>query len=92
MAQLRDEAVKELPEPPRCSRCRIAIMDTDVVLREHGEWYHVGCARTVTSFGMRDEPSAVLCVICRTGIRRTAQLTMTESGPAHPRCRPAPPD
>jgi hypothetical protein len=94
---------------PKCSACSVAIFDSDLVLRDHGQWYHVQCARIPTSdervkeyrelrraceariakaSGSRDEPPAVLCVICQTGIGSVAELATTDSGPTHVHCRP----
>jgi hypothetical protein len=102
---------------PTCSRCSVSILDGDLVIRDHGDWYHIRCAQILTSdkrvngsrrlqgasaakivrsregvaraSGSPDEPPAVLCVICRTGIGSVTELTMTGSEPAHVRCRPA---
>jgi hypothetical protein len=38
--------------------------------------------------GAHDEPPAVLCIVCRTGIRSVTELIPTLSGPMHIRCRP----
>jgi hypothetical protein len=101
---------------PKCSQCSVAILDSDLALRDHGQWYHVQCVRILTSderareyrglrraneakivrngapparaSGLRDEPPAVLCEICQTGIGSLAELAMTASGPTHVRCRP----
>jgi hypothetical protein len=109
--------MEERSDPsPKCSQCSIPILDSDLVLRDHGQLYHVECACIPTSdervreyrelrqageariarkgthlggaSGLRDEPPAVLCVICRTGIGSVAELAMTASGPAHVHCRP----
>ena len=101
---------------PKCARCSVPVLDSDLVLRDHGQLYHAQCARIPTSdervreyrelrrasaakivqnrasltraSGLRDEPPAVLCAICRTGIGSSAELVMTDSGPTHGRCRP----
>lgn len=48
--------------------------------------------RLARSSGSRDEPPAVLCGICRTGIGSLAELAMTAVGPTHIRCQPTEPD
>jgi hypothetical protein len=101
---------------PKCSQCSVPILDSDLILRDHGQLYHVQCVRILTSdervrefrelrrareanitpngkhlaraSGLRAEPPAVLCEICRTGIGSIAELAMTDSGPTHVRCRP----
>lgn len=84
---------------PKCSRCDVAIRDSDLVLRDHGQLYHAECARIPTSDERvreyreiakngRHEPPAVRCGICQTGIGSVAELVMTPSGPTHARCQP----
>ena len=42
--------MEQQPDPsPKCFRCSVQILDGDLVLREHGDWYHVRCARILTS-------------------------------------------
>lgn len=38
---------------PKCSSCGEPILGGDLALRDHGDWYHVGCARSLTA----DEPA-----------------------------------
>ena len=73
----------------KCARCSVQIRDGDLVQRDHGDWYHVRCARTLSSEGLPDKPTLVLCVVCRTGIGNVEELVMTGSMPTHVRCRPA---
>ena len=68
----------------KCSRCRVPIVDGDLVLRHHGDWYHGQCASLLPG-----EPSAVLCGVCGTGIRSASDLVMNGSAPLHVRCRSA---
>jgi hypothetical protein len=112
--------MKQQPDSPsKCSRCSVPILDGDPVLRDHGDWYHLRCARMLTSdervtesrglerasaakiaqsqerlaraSSVREEPPAVLCVICQTGIGSVAELAMTGSRTTHVRCSPASP-
>jgi hypothetical protein len=76
------------PAAPRCARCQGGILDRDLVLRLHGDWYHVRCVRTRSSDGASNPSPVVLCAICRTGIGRVADVVMTDSGPKHHWCRP----
>jgi hypothetical protein len=71
----------------KCARCSTQIRDGDPVLSNHGEWYHVRCDRIVPSHVSSDEPPAVLCVVCRTGIRSSAELALLDPGPMHVLCR-----
>jgi len=111
-------AMEQCSDPaPKCSQCGVPVLDSDLVLRDHGQLYHVQCARIPTSdvrvreyrelrrageariatngnpralaSGSREEPPAVLCVICQTGIASVAELAVTDWGPAHGHCRPA---
>ncbi len=42
--------MEQRPDPfPNCSRCSVPILEGDLVLRDHGDWYHVQCARILTS-------------------------------------------
>jgi hypothetical protein len=36
-----------MPDPPRCARCSMPILDGELVVRDHGDWLHVRCARVV---------------------------------------------
>jgi hypothetical protein len=73
----------------KCARCRDQIRDGDLVLRDHGEWYHARCARRLNPKGVPEKPAAVQCVICRVGIGSIAELSLSGSAPAHVRCRAA---
>jgi hypothetical protein len=76
------------PAAPRCAECQDAILDRDLVLRLHGDWYHVRCVRTRRPDDASNRPPVVLCDICGTGIARVADVVMTDSGPKHRWCRP----
>jgi hypothetical protein len=43
--------------------------------------------RVARYFGPADEPQAVLCIVCRTGIASVTELVNTVSGPMHVHCR-----
>jgi hypothetical protein len=30
-----------IPDPPKCGRCSVPILDGELVLRDHGDWLHV---------------------------------------------------
>ena len=34
---------------PKCARCSVRILDGEMVVRDHGDWLHVRCVRTLTS-------------------------------------------
>ena len=36
-----------VPDPPKCARCSVPILDGELVVRDHGDWLHVRCARVV---------------------------------------------
>src|SRR5262245_7773984 len=38
-----------IPDPPKCARCSVPILDGELVLRDHGDWLHVRCRRVVVS-------------------------------------------
>jgi hypothetical protein len=46
--------------------------------------------RLAGTSGSNDEPPAVLCAICGTGIGTAAELAMTDAGPRHVDCQPTP--
>jgi hypothetical protein len=92
---------QEADPSPECSQCSVPVRNSDLVLRDHGQLYHAGCAGSSTSDervtegrklrrtrAARSEPPAVLCEICGTGIGSAAELAMTASGPTHVHCRP----
>ena len=35
------------PDRPKCARCSAPIFDGELVVRDHGDWLHVRCARVV---------------------------------------------
>jgi len=37
------------PDPPKCARCSVPILDGELVLRDHGDWLHVRCRRVIAS-------------------------------------------
>ena len=40
---MEDRAEQRSEPVPQCFRCQASILDGDLVLREHGDWYHVRC-------------------------------------------------
>jgi hypothetical protein len=75
-----------------CTGCQVEINDGDLVVRDHGESYHASCIPRPARIGLRDEPAAVRCSICRAGIATIAEMAITDSGPTHVGCRRARPD
>ena len=74
--------------PQRCGRCDGPIQDGDLALRQHGDWYHLQCAVSIKPDTASEEPPAVLCVICRTGIRTIHEMApMNGVGPMHVHCQ-----
>lgn len=43
--------MEQAPDPSlKCSHCSVPILDRDRVRRDHGQWYHVQCARILSSY------------------------------------------
>jgi hypothetical protein len=64
---------------PKCSQCSVPILDSDLVLRDHGQLYHASCVRIPPS-DERVREYRELRRACETKIIRNGTLVARASG------------
>jgi len=77
---------QRLDSAPKCFGCSAPILDGDLVLRDHGDWHHVRCARILTSDKQvsesRGRQRASEAIMTRSQERLTRAARLTDESPA----------